>query len=562
MPDRLPKLLVVEGLPATPAEIGRALAGVFESRSSSLADIRQTLERSQCDAVMIKPTHLVGLGHDLQESLTTTLLESLGAGACLIDRNGAVLWTNSRFRDFDEGLRARIARLCVRAIGRFAARAARLDPAPPGTKRRVFRDRASGRTMEVLVSPVFSSRGVDRAAAIVRDVSSRERMQQKIDAIDRAGRELVNLDEDSIRKMHVTERLAVLEKRVVASAHDLLSFDHFAIRLLNRKTNELEVVMSHGLPEEAKAIVLKAEPEGSGISGLVASTSQSYICKVAQEDPRYVTGLEHAGSSLTVPLMIFDRVIGVFNVESEKENAFGEAERQFLEIYARYVALSLHILNLLVVERSATREVATGTVEGELREPLNDLIIEVEWLREKAGATPETMKHIERIVGDVDSIRRRMKNLSRGAQTLLGIEEAMARSEIDPALLGRRVLVTDNEPEISGIIRDVLTKRGAEVTTFNTGAAAISALATIAPPPDLVISDINLGDRTGYEVFSAAKDRARLTPVILMTGFGYDPHHSIVRASQEGLQNVLFKPFQVEKLIEEVKKALTGDRSG
>ncbi|MCA9857690.1 MAG: response regulator, partial [Dehalococcoidia bacterium] len=135
------------------------------------------------------------------------------------------------------------------------------------------------------------------------------------------------------------------------------------------------------------------------------------------------------------------------------------------------------------------------------------------------------------------------------------------RSEIDPALSGKRVLVSDNETEIAGIIRDVLTKRGAEVTTFDSGAAAITALATIAPPPDLVISDINLGDRTGYEVFAAAKDRARWTPVILMTGFGYDPHHSIVRASQEGLQHVLFKPFQVEKLIEEVKRAL-GETAG
>ena len=41
-----------------------------------------------------------------------------------------------------------------------------------------------------------------------------------------------------------------------------------------------------------------------------------------------------------------------------------------------------------------------------------------------------------------------------------------------------------------------------------------------------------------------------------MTGFGYDPHHSIVRASQEGLQSVLFKPFQIEQLVDAVKKAI------
>jgi DNA-binding NtrC family response regulator len=41
-----------------------------------------------------------------------------------------------------------------------------------------------------------------------------------------------------------------------------------------------------------------------------------------------------------------------------------------------------------------------------------------------------------------------------------------------------------------------------------------------------------------------------------MTGFGYDPNHSIVRASREGLATVLFKPFKIEQLLEEVHKAL------
>jgi DNA-binding NtrC family response regulator len=41
-----------------------------------------------------------------------------------------------------------------------------------------------------------------------------------------------------------------------------------------------------------------------------------------------------------------------------------------------------------------------------------------------------------------------------------------------------------------------------------------------------------------------------------MTGFGYDPAHSIVRAGQEGLAAVLFKPFKVDQLVNEVKKAV------
>ena len=73
---------------------------------------------------------------------------------------------------------------------------------------------------------------------------------------------------------------------------------------------------------------------------------------------------------------------------------------------------------------------------------------------------------------------------------------------------------------------------------------------------DLVISDIKMPGHSGYEVFVLSKELSPDTPVILMTGFGYDPHHSIVRASQQGLQSFLFKPFKATQLIEEVKKAL------
>jgi len=45
--------------------------------------------------------------------------------------------------------------------------------------------------------------------------------------------------------------------------------------------------------------------------------------------------------------------------------------------------------------------------------------------------------------------------------------------------------------------------------------------------------------------------------VILITGFGYDPDHSIVRASREGLAGVLFKPFKVDQLLEQIRRALS-----
>jgi CheY-like chemotaxis protein len=91
------------------------------------------------------------------------------------------------------------------------------------------------------------------------------------------------------------------------------------------------------------------------------------------------------------------------------------------------------------------------------------------------------------------------------------------------------------------------------------GEAAIARLkrsVDAAPAFDLVLSDIKMPDKSGYDVFAAARRLPHPPPVILMTGFGYDPNHCIVRASQEGLQAVLFKPFRVESLLHEVRRAL------
>jgi DNA-binding NtrC family response regulator len=68
-------------------------------------------------------------------------------------------------------------------------------------------------------------------------------------------------------------------------------------------------------------------------------------------------------------------------------------------------------------------------------------------------------------------------------------------------------------------------------------------------------------DKTGYDVFAAARKKNVALPVILMTGFGYDPNHCIVRASQEGLAAVLFKPFKVDQLLTEVRRALAANKA-
>jgi len=73
---------------------------------------------------------------------------------------------------------------------------------------------------------------------------------------------------------------------------------------------------------------------------------------------------------------------------------------------------------------------------------------------------------------------------------------------------------------------------------------------------DMVLADIRMPFKNGYEVFAAVRSQLPACQVILITGFGYDPNHSIVRANREGLAAVLFKPFKVDQLLTEVRQAL------
>ena len=115
--------------------------------------------------------------------------------------------------------------------------------------------------------------------------------------------------------------------------------------------------------------------------------------------------------------------------------------------------------------------------------------------------------------------------------------------------------MADDEEPIRQTVQDILTPHGCQVDIAADGAEAI--LHICSGHYDLIISDIKMPKANGYEVFSQAKSRLGDVPVILITAFGYDPNHSIVRARQEGLSAVVLKPFKVKALMDQVIAALS-----
>jgi CheY-like chemotaxis protein len=399
-------------------------------------------------------------------------------------------------------------------------------------------------------------RGVVTQQAPVVDAASHRRQQSKLDAIDRAGRELVRLDQESLANLDAVGRLQLVADRIIRCSREVLNYGHFAVFLLDARANRLECIISEGLDKSKHNLELFVGTEGNGICGYVAATGQSYICRDVTGEARYISGFAGARSSLTVPLRLHDKVIGVLDVESDRAGAFGEEDRQFAEIFANYVALALHILNLLVFERHTTHTQVSGSISAELAGPLNDIVTNLSDLLEEYIGHDDLRSRLEAIIDQATAARKLLQQMVDCSRTgVFGGAASGAAEKDDPVLMGRRVLVADDEELIRQTIGDVLKSYGCQVKLAASGSEAIDMIR--AETFDLVISDIKMPGADGYEVFAAARATAATAKVVLMTAFGYDPHHSIVRANRQGLSAVLMKPFKVKQLLDECRTALT-----
>lgn len=563
MSEQRPKVLVLLGRPAHDAAVNVLRDRYDVVETSTIDDAIAALRRDDFVGVFSDSEDFLPLERALVSQQATLVLNTIGEGVCIVDGEGRANWMNRKMTAWPARVHEMVRRTCKDAYDYFN----KLSPADltsgSGLKSKRYNLTVEdAQYLEMIASPVLKPNGtVVQIVAVVWDATSSRRLQQKIDAIDRAGREMMHLDADQIRKLDVVQRLKVLEDKIIGYTKELMHFDHFAIRLIDRKTNKLEIVMSAGLPPEALNIELFANADGNGISGFVAATGRSYICPDVERDPRYVQGLESALSSLTVPLRLHDKVIGIFNVESRHRGAFNEDDRQFAEIFGRYIAMALNTLDLMVKERVETSHKIADEVAAEVAGPLNDIQIDIASIMEDFVTNDDLRAKLQTVLDNVGYVRHSLRQAAAGPNTtILGTKELSEKPAVnDPLISGVNVLVVDDEPNIRETIADVLRKYHANVTSCFSGQQAIDRINDGLY--DLVLTDISMPDKSGYDVFLAASKTERPPNVIMMTGFGYDPSHCIVRASQAGLQAVLYKPFRVERLLEEVRKALRSRQS-
>ncbi len=114
------------------------------------------------------------------------------------------------------------------------------------------------------------------------------------------------------------------------------------------------------------------------------------------------------------------------------------------------------------------------------------------------------------------------------------------------------ILVVDDDLALREMMSLSLTKEGYRVEAAASAAAALEALGRHAP--DLVVTDIYLGDGTGIDLLAACREMAPAARVILVTAHG--TVETAARAREMGVFDYLAKPFPLSQLVERVAAAL------
>ena len=115
-------------------------------------------------------------------------------------------------------------------------------------------------------------------------------------------------------------------------------------------------------------------------------------------------------------------------------------------------------------------------------------------------------------------------------------------------LMGVRLLVVDDDPGARELISGMLEGFGAQVSTADSGQAALSLL--FAQRPDVLIADLGMPGMDGYTLIEQVRglepDFGGLTPAVAVTA--YASPQDRLRALQAGYQNHVAKPVEAEEL--------------
>lgn len=120
--------------------------------------------------------------------------------------------------------------------------------------------------------------------------------------------------------------------------------------------------------------------------------------------------------------------------------------------------------------------------------------------------------------------------------------------------MGKRVLLIEDEPNIIEAISFILSRDGWTVHTHEDGETAMDKVRT--QPPDLIILDVMLPGRSGFDILrDIREDAASATlPVMMLTARGQAKDREL--ALRLGANHFMTKPFSNQDVRDYVRKLM------
>lgn len=116
------------------------------------------------------------------------------------------------------------------------------------------------------------------------------------------------------------------------------------------------------------------------------------------------------------------------------------------------------------------------------------------------------------------------------------------------------IIIVDDHPDLLTLLEAVLGEEGYTIYAVESGHACIEVLDE--KPVDMVITDLNMPDMSGFELCEIIKDEYEHLDLPVLFLSGLDKEEQAVRAGHHGPDEFLTKPIDADDLIERVHTIL------
>jgi two-component system, OmpR family, alkaline phosphatase synthesis response regulator PhoP len=118
--------------------------------------------------------------------------------------------------------------------------------------------------------------------------------------------------------------------------------------------------------------------------------------------------------------------------------------------------------------------------------------------------------------------------------------------------LSQTILLIEDEPGIRMAVKDELEFEGFQVRFAVDGLSGLEAM--LSNPPDLVVLDLMLPGKNGFEICREIRERGLATPVIVLSARGQEVDK--IRGLELGADDYITKPFSLAELVARIRAVL------